>query len=225
MIVLLYSYLINSKIIHLNMFVLNMYSNSSVCDKNYNIVIKMQWRQIDLIILIFVSILTLSYTTVYYQVASVTVPNSEKTSYFSIRCQMISEERLVRLLDMSPFSIPKLRQRHNLSVCVKTAVVVWQITAVYSLIALLLEMTVSDVETFVWKLSCTVILVFTRISINLMPWPSVQFWKHFWTELFIRSNENYTECWWWYFCYSFLLSRSSVSFHVLEHPEWNSFLN
>lgn len=81
---------------------------------------------------------------------------------------MISEERLVRLLDMNPFSIPKLRQCHNLPVCVKTALVVWQVTAVYNLVTLLFEMTVSDVETFVWKLSCTVILVFTLISIYLI---------------------------------------------------------
>lgn len=128
----------------------------------------MQCRQIDLIILIIVSILTLSYTTVYYQVASVTVPNSEKTSFYSIRCQMISEARLVRLLDMNPFSIPKLRQHHNLPVCLKTALAVWQVTAVYNLIALLYEMTVSDVETFVWKLSCTLILFFTLISIYLI---------------------------------------------------------
>lgn len=69
---------------------------------------------------------------------------------------------------MSPFSIPKLRQHHNLPVCVRTALVVWQVTAVHNLIALLLEMTVSDVETFVWKLSCTVILIFTLISIYLI---------------------------------------------------------
>lgn len=81
---------------------------------------------------------------------------------------MISEERLVRLLDMNPFSIPKLRQRHNLPVCLKTALVVWQVTAVYNLITLLFEMTVSDVDTFVWKLSCTVILFFTLISIYLI---------------------------------------------------------
>lgn len=81
---------------------------------------------------------------------------------------MISEEKLVRLLDMNPFSIPKLRQRHNLPVCVKAALVVWQVTAVYNLISLLYEMTVSDVETFVWKLSCTVILFFTLISIYLI---------------------------------------------------------
>lgn len=81
---------------------------------------------------------------------------------------MVSEESLVRLLDMNPFSIPKLCQRHNLPVCVKTALVVWQVTAVYNLIALLLEMTVSDVETFVWKLSCTVILVFTLMSFYLI---------------------------------------------------------
>lgn len=81
---------------------------------------------------------------------------------------MISEDRLVRLLDMNPFSIPKLRQRHNLPVCVKTVLVMWQVTAVYHLIALLLEMTVSDVETFVWKFSCTVILIFTLISIYLI---------------------------------------------------------
>lgn len=81
---------------------------------------------------------------------------------------MISEERLVRLLDMNPFSIPKLLQRLNLPVCVKTALVVWQVTAVYNLIAFLFEMTVSDVETFVWKLSCTIILVFTLINIYLI---------------------------------------------------------
>lgn len=81
---------------------------------------------------------------------------------------MISEKKLVRLLDMNPFSVPKLYQRHDLPVFVKTALVLWQVIAVYTLIKLLIETNVFDIDTFVRKLGYAVILVFTMIGIYLI---------------------------------------------------------
>lgn len=55
---------------------------------------------------------------------------------------MISEEDLVKFLDINPFSIPKVYQRHDLPVIFKTVLVVWQAIAVYTLAGFSLEIKV-----------------------------------------------------------------------------------
>lgn len=81
---------------------------------------------------------------------------------------MISEEGLVKFLDINPFSIPKVYQRHDLPVIFKTVLVVWQAIAVYTLAVFSLEIKVYDVNTFVRKLSYINILVSTIISLYLI---------------------------------------------------------
>lgn len=80
---------------------------------------------------------------------------------------MISEENLVKLLDINPFSIPKLYQHHDLPVIVKTVLVVWQAIAFYILTDFTFDVKVIDVDTFVRKLSFINILVSTMIGIYL----------------------------------------------------------
>lgn len=84
---------------------------------------------------------------------------------------MISEETLVKLVDINPFSIPKLYQHHDLPVIFKAVLVVWQATAFYILTDFAFEVKVIDVDTFVRKLSYINILVSTMIGIYLI-WSS-----------------------------------------------------
>lgn len=66
---------------------------------------------------------------------------------------MISDEALVRLLAMNPFSNPKLCRQYELPVFVKIALIVWQALAVYTTITVSFKMKVFDIETFVFNLS------------------------------------------------------------------------
>lgn len=81
---------------------------------------------------------------------------------------MISEEQLVRFLDMNPFSVRKIYRRHDLTMLIKTVLVVWQVIGVYKTIALSIEINVFDVETFVKKFSYICIAVYTLIGIYLV---------------------------------------------------------
>lgn len=81
---------------------------------------------------------------------------------------MISEEKLIRLLDMNPFSVRKTFKRHDLTMFMKTVLVVWQIIGVYMLIDISFEIKVSDFETFVKKLSYIGIAVYTLFGIYLI---------------------------------------------------------
>lgn len=85
---------------------------------------------------------------------------------------MISEETLVRLLDMNPFSNPKLCRQYELPVFVKIALTVWKAIAVYTTITVLFKMKVFDIETFVFKLSSIYILISTLICSYLVWSPS-----------------------------------------------------
>lgn len=80
---------------------------------------------------------------------------------------MISEETLVKLVDINPFSIPKIYEHHDLPVIFTTVLVVWQAIAFYILTYFAFEVKVIDVDTFVRKLSYINILVSTMIGIYL----------------------------------------------------------
>lgn len=85
---------------------------------------------------------------------------------------MISEETLVRLLDMNPFSNPKLCRQYELPVFAKIALIVWQALAVYTTITVSFKMKVFDIESFVFTLSSIYILISTLISSYLVWSPS-----------------------------------------------------
>lgn len=107
--------------------------------------------------------------TVSYQVASVTVLSCRREHKFLISdLEMISEEMLVKFLDLNPFSIPKLCRQHESPVFVKLALVVWQTIALYTSITVLFEMNIFDIETFIYKFSFMYILVSTLITTYLV---------------------------------------------------------
>lgn len=61
---------------------------------------------------------------------------------------MISEENLVELFDINPFSITKLYQHHDLPVIFKTDSVVWQAKAFYKFTDFAFEVKVINVGKF-----------------------------------------------------------------------------
>lgn len=92
---------------------------------------------------------------------------------------MISEEKLVHFLDMNPFSIPKFSKRHELSVLLKTALVICQAIAFYTITAFVFEMKVLDIDTFVRKTSFIYISVTTLLEVYLILSPNRDFWFDF----------------------------------------------
>lgn len=81
---------------------------------------------------------------------------------------MVSEEKLIRLFDMNPFLVRKTFKGHDLTIFIKSVLVVWQVIGVYKLITVSFEITVFDFETFVKKLSFIGIAVYTLFGIYLI---------------------------------------------------------